>query len=73
MSRNKLPPRTQRIVRLDDELYAELILLKPQMRTVEGYTRHGAWNNYIVNLIRADLARVKDRIRREALKQELQQ
>lgn len=66
MARPKLNPRRAILVRLDEELYAELMLLRPDMRNFEGYTKYGAWNSYISNLVRRDVANLKDAIRLRA-------
>lgn len=64
MARPKLNPRRAILVRLDEELYAELMLLRPDMRNFEGYTKYGAWNSYISNLVRRDVANLKETIQR---------
>lgn len=66
MARPKLNPRRAILVRLDEELYAELMLLRPDMRNFEGYTKYGAWNSYISNLVRRDVENLKDAIRLHA-------
>jgi len=63
MSRTKAPPRRTIILRLDEILFAELMLLKPGMQNASGYTKYGALNSYFTNLMRRDLEQVKDKLR----------
>ena len=53
MPRSKLPPRRQVHLRLPEDLYANLVLLRPELIDPTGQIRYGAMNAYFTKLRRA--------------------
>jgi hypothetical protein len=63
MGRNKLSPRRLVSLRIPEELYAELILLRPDLQDVNGYVKYGAQSGYFMQLLREDLEKRKQQLR----------
>ncbi len=57
MPRPSSGPRHSIHVRVPADLYAELVLLRPELQDPNGSTKYGALNNYFLRLIREDLDR----------------
>lgn len=57
MPRPSAGPRQSVHVRVPQELYAELVMLRPELQDASGSTKYGAINNYFLRLIREDLDR----------------
>lgn len=55
MPRPAIGPRRSVHVRLPEELYAELLLLRPELQDPNGSSKYGAINNYFISLVRRDL------------------
>lgn len=63
MPRPKLSPRRGQKVHIPEDVYAKMILLKPEMRDLQGFTKYGSVSSYITRLIREDLQKVEAEIR----------
>lgn len=65
MSRGKPSkgPRHVVTLRVEEALWAEVLMLRPQLQDSHGSTRYGAINSYITALIRQDINELKRRIR----------
>lgn len=63
MPRPRLAPRRDIHLRIPEETYAELILLRPDLQATDGYTKYGAISAYFIDLLRKDLETLKTRIR----------
>lgn len=63
MARPKLSPRTRLSIYIPEELYAELVLLKPSLQDSRGYTQYGAISSYFTHLLRKDLSTLKETLR----------
>jgi hypothetical protein len=57
MPRPSAGPRQSVHLRIPQEMYAELIMLRPELQDASGTTKYGAINNYFLRLIRDDLDR----------------
>jgi hypothetical protein len=55
MPRSKLPPRRQVHLRLPEDLYANLVLLRPELIDPTGQIRYGAMNAYFTKLVTRDV------------------
>ena len=55
MPRPSHGPRRSVHVRVPEDLYAELILLRPELQDAQGSTKYGALNSYFLSLITKDL------------------
>jgi len=66
MGRSRLSTRRLVTIRVPEVEYAELILLRPDLQDLQGYTKYGAISGYFVDLMRHDLARQKAAIRAAA-------
>ena len=60
----KLPCR-QLLVRVPEELFAEVVLLNPQMQDETGFLRYGALSQYVNGLLRQNVKGIKDRLKKE--------
>lgn len=60
MGRPAKEPARVVILRCPESLYAELILLRPELLTPQGNTKYGAMTSYFVNLVRQDLEAIKE-------------
>ena len=65
MGRPALLPRRQLLVRVPEELFAEVLLLNPQMQDETGFLRYGALSQYVNGLLRQDVESIKTRLRKE--------
>jgi hypothetical protein len=63
MPRPKLGPRHSVHVRLPEGLYAELVLLRPELQDPGGNTKYGAINNYFISLVTQDIESRKSQLR----------
>lgn len=63
MSRPKLPPRRQVILRIDERLLLELYTFRPKLQDTSGSTRYGALNKYFTDLLVRDIQKVKEEVR----------
>lgn len=64
MGRPAKEPARVVILRFPESLYAELILLRPELLTPQGSTKYGAMTSYFVNLVRQDLEAIKESARK---------
>lgn len=55
MPRPSAGPRRQVHIRLPEELFAELVILRPELQDPNGSVKYGAFNQYFVSLVRRDL------------------
>jgi hypothetical protein len=60
MGRPKKEPTRPLKIHAPESLYAEMMLLKPELQDVHGFTRYGSLTNYCCNLIRKDLEAIKE-------------
>jgi len=59
-------PSRQVVVRMPESLYAELMLLKAdELLTPQANTKYGAITSYFLRLVREDLEKKKDEMRKE--------
>ena len=63
MPRPKEPPKTRKFIWVPDEMLLEIQLLYPNMRDAHGFAKYGAFNNYVVNLIRHDLEKKTEELK----------
>ena len=66
MGRPKLNPKRAFCLRIPEDMYAELVILRPDLQDIYGYNKYGALNGYFVQLIRKDLEELKQKIRENA-------
>jgi len=67
MPRAKLPPRRDIHLRLSEEIFAELVTLRPELQDPLGPVRYGALNNYFIYLVQRDLEERKRVLRAQTL------
>lgn len=60
MGRPRKEPTRPLKIHTPESLYAEMILLKPELQDVHGFTRYGSLTQYICTLIRNDLEQIKE-------------
>ena len=65
MGRPKLTTKRQLLLRLPEDLYAEVLLLNPQMQDETGFLRYGAISQYFTSLVQRDLEVRKAQLRAE--------
>ena len=65
MGRLKQATKRQLLLRLPEDLYAEVLLLNPQMQDETGYLRYGAISQYFTSLVQRDLEIRRSQLRAE--------
>jgi hypothetical protein len=65
MARPSHGPRRSVHVRVPEDLYAELVLLRPELQDSQGSTKYGALNSYFLSLISQDLDGHKAALRKQ--------
>ena len=68
--RPRLSPRRQLLIRIPEELFAEILLLNPQMQDETGLVRYGAISQYFNTIARHQLEERRSQLRREMQKEQ---
>lgn len=64
MAKPRQEPKRVQIIRIPELLYVDVITFCPEMLSPAGGMRYGAINNYITQLIREDIAKRKEAVRK---------